>query len=33
VGVSETEPPNTNFEQWMLNQLVDLDKALAGDGS
>jgi zinc/manganese transport system substrate-binding protein len=33
VGVSETEPPDTNFEQWMLNQLVDLDKALAGDGS
>ncbi|MGH6739697.1 MAG: metal ABC transporter solute-binding protein, Zn/Mn family [Bradyrhizobium sp.] len=33
VGVSETEPPNTTFPDWMLNQLVALDRALAGDGS
>jgi len=33
VGVSETEPPNTSYQDWMLNQLVALDKALAGDGS
>jgi zinc/manganese transport system substrate-binding protein len=33
VGVSETEPPNTSYQDWMLNQLVALDRALAGDGS
>jgi zinc/manganese transport system substrate-binding protein len=33
VGVSETEPAGADFQQWMLNQLVDLDKALAGAGS
>jgi zinc/manganese transport system substrate-binding protein len=33
VGVSETEPPATDFPGWMLNQLNALDKALAGEGS
>lgn len=33
VGVSETEPPNTSYQDWMLNQLLALDRALAGDGS
>jgi zinc/manganese transport system substrate-binding protein len=33
VGVSETEPPNTTYQEWMLNQLVALDRALGGDGS
>jgi zinc/manganese transport system substrate-binding protein len=33
VGVSETEPPDTDFPAWMLNQLNALDKALAGEGS
>ena len=33
VGVSETEPPNTSYQDWMLNQLVALDRAFAGDGS
>jgi zinc/manganese transport system substrate-binding protein len=33
VGVSETEPANTDFPGWMLNQLNALDKALAGEGS
>lgn len=33
VGVSETEPPNTSYQDWMLNQLAALDRALAGDGS
>lgn len=33
VGVSETEPPNTAYSDWMLNQLLALDRALAGDGS
>jgi zinc/manganese transport system substrate-binding protein len=32
VGVSETEPLGTNFQDWMLNQLVALDNALASDG-
>jgi zinc/manganese transport system substrate-binding protein len=32
-GVSETEPAGSNFQDWMLNQLVALDKALAGEGS
>lgn len=28
VGVSETEPPNTNYQGWMMGQLDALDKAL-----
>jgi zinc/manganese transport system substrate-binding protein len=30
VGVSETEPRNTAYQDWMLGQLDALDKALAG---
>jgi zinc/manganese transport system substrate-binding protein len=30
VGVSETEPPNSTYQDWMLGQLNALDKALAG---
>ena len=30
VGVSETEPPNTTYQDWMLGQLNALDKALSG---
>lgn len=30
VGVSETEPPGTNYQAWMLSQLEALDKALSG---
>ncbi|HEY1942865.1 MAG TPA: zinc ABC transporter substrate-binding protein [Roseiarcus sp.] len=30
VGVSETEPANTNYQPWMLGQLDALDKALGG---
>jgi zinc/manganese transport system substrate-binding protein len=30
VGVSETEPANTAYQDWMLGQLNALDKALAG---
>ncbi len=30
VGVSETEPPNSTYQNWMLGQLNALDKALAG---
>jgi zinc/manganese transport system substrate-binding protein len=30
VGVSETEPPGTSYQEWMLHQLDDLDHALAG---
>ena len=30
VGVSETEPENTNYQQWMLGQLNALDAALGG---
>ncbi len=33
VGVSETEPAGSDFQDWMLNQLTGLDKALAGAGS
>ena len=29
VGVSETEPPNTTYQTWMLGQLNELDKALS----
>ena len=28
VGVSETEPPNSTYQAWMMGQLDDLDKAL-----
>jgi zinc/manganese transport system substrate-binding protein len=28
VGVSETEPPNANYQAWMMGQLDALDKAL-----
>jgi zinc/manganese transport system substrate-binding protein len=30
VGVSETEPPNATYQDWMLGQLNALDKALSG---
>lgn len=30
VGVSETEPPGSTYQQWMLGQLEALDSALAG---
>jgi zinc/manganese transport system substrate-binding protein len=30
VGVSETEPPGTTYQAWMLGQLDALDKALGG---
>jgi zinc/manganese transport system substrate-binding protein len=30
VGVSETEPPNSIYQDWMMGQLNALDKALAG---
>jgi len=30
VGVSETEPPDTTYQNWMLGQLDALDKALGG---
>src|SRR5271157_4411759 len=30
VGVSETEPPNSTYQAWMMGQLEALDKALAG---
>jgi len=30
VGVSETEPPNSTYQSWMMGQLDALDKALAG---
>jgi zinc/manganese transport system substrate-binding protein len=30
VGVSETEPPNSNYQDWMMGQLNALDKALSG---
>jgi zinc/manganese transport system substrate-binding protein len=30
VGVSETEPPNSTYQAWMMGQLDALDKALAG---
>jgi zinc/manganese transport system substrate-binding protein len=33
VGVSETEPAGTSYEQWMLGQLTELDKALASGRS
>jgi zinc/manganese transport system substrate-binding protein len=30
VGISETEPPNTNYQTWMAGQLDALAKALSG---
>ena len=30
VGVSETEPPNTTYQAWMMGQLNALDHALSG---
>ena len=30
VGVSETEPPNSTYQAWMMGQLDALDKALGG---
>jgi zinc/manganese transport system substrate-binding protein len=30
VGVSETEPPNSTYQDWMMGQLNALDKALGG---
>jgi zinc/manganese transport system substrate-binding protein len=30
VGVTETEPPNSTYQDWMMGQLNALDKALAG---
>jgi zinc/manganese transport system substrate-binding protein len=30
VGVSETEPPGTTYQAWMLAQLASLDRALSG---
>src|SRR5277367_2733919 len=33
VGVSETEPANSTYQDWMLGQLNALDKALAGGAS
>jgi zinc/manganese transport system substrate-binding protein len=31
VGISETEPPGTTFQDWMLSQLNALDAALGGN--
>jgi zinc/manganese transport system substrate-binding protein len=31
VGISETEPPGTTYQQWMTQQLDALDRALAGE--
>ena len=33
VGVTETIPPGLSFQEWMLTQLNDTDKALAGPSS
>lgn len=30
VGVSETEPPDTTYRNWMMRQLEELDRALSG---
>jgi zinc/manganese transport system substrate-binding protein len=30
VGVSETEPPNSTYQKWMMSQLEALDQALSG---
>ena len=31
VGVTETEPPRTRYQDWMASQLDALDAALASD--
>jgi zinc/manganese transport system substrate-binding protein len=33
VGVTETQPANVSFEDWMLSELNALDKALTGPSS
>jgi len=33
VGVTETQPANMSFQDWILGQLDALDKALAGPSS
>lgn len=33
VGITETQPANMSFQDWMLGQLNDTDKALAGPSS
>ena len=33
VGVTETMPPNVSFQDWVLNELDALDKALSGPNS
>jgi zinc/manganese transport system substrate-binding protein len=30
VGVTETAPPGVSYQDWMVTQLNDLEKALAG---
>ena len=30
IGVSETEPPNSTYQAWMMGQLNALDHALSG---
>lgn len=32
VGVTETEPPDSRYQDWMMSQLDALDRALAGPG-
>ena len=33
VGVTETAPPGLSYQDWMLTQLNDAEKALAGPSS
>jgi zinc/manganese transport system substrate-binding protein len=33
VGVTETTPPGLTYQNWMLTQLNDVEKALAGPSS
>jgi zinc/manganese transport system substrate-binding protein len=33
VGVTETAPPDRNYQDWMLGELIDTEKALAGPSS
>ena len=33
VGVTETVPPDMTFQDWMLGELDDTEKALAGPNS
>jgi zinc/manganese transport system substrate-binding protein len=33
VGVTETAPPGLSYQDWMLMQLNDTEKALAGPSS